>query len=208
MFIEEYIKKNILTKEKILNDKTLIENIGLISEVIINAYKAGNKVLAAGNGGSAADAQHIAGELVSKFYLNRPGLCAYALTTNSSIITAPWLCAYALNTNSSIITAFSNDYGYENVFAWQINGMGNKGDILICFSTSGESKNIINALKEAKAKGLITIGFTGEKKCLMDNICDYLIKVPSDDTPQIQECHILLGHIVCALTEKGLFEKD
>ncbi len=191
MFIEEYIKKNILTKEKILNDKTLIENIGLISEVIINAYKAGNKVLAAGNGGSAADAQHIAGELVSKFYLNRPGLCAYALTTNSSII-----------------TAVSNDYGYENVFARQINGMGNKGDILICFSTSGESKNIINALKEAKAKGLITIGFTGEKKCLMDNICDYLIKVPSDDTPQIQECHILLGHIVCALTEKGLFEKD
>lgn len=191
MFIEEYIKKNILTKEKILNDKTLIENIGLISEVIINAYKAGNKVLAAGNGGSAADAQHIAGELVSKFYLNRPGLCAYALTTNSSII-----------------TAVSNDYGYENVFARQINGMGNKGDILICFSTSGESKNIINALKEAKAKGLITIGFTGGKKCLMDNICDYLIKVPSDDTPQIQECHILLGHIVCALTEKGLFEKD
>ena len=191
MFIEEYIKKNILTKEKILNDKTLIENIGLISEVIINAYKAGNKVLAAGNGGSAADAQHIAGELVSKFYLNRPGLCAYALTTNSSII-----------------TAVSNDYGYENVFARQINGMGNKGDILICFSTSGDSKNIINALKEAKDRGLITIGFTGEKKCLMDNICDYLIKVPSDDTPQIQECHILLGHIVCALTEKGLFEKD
>lgn len=191
MFIEEYIKKNILTKEKILNDKTLIENIGLISEVIINAYKAGNKVLTAGNGGSAADAQHIAGELVSKFYLNRPGLCAYALTTNSSII-----------------TAVSNDYGYENVFARQINGMGNKGDILICFSTSGDSKNIINALKEAKDRGLITIGFTGEKKCLMDNICDYLIKVPSDDTPQIQECHILLGHIVCALTEKGLFEKD
>lgn len=189
MFIEEYIKRNITAKERILNDKRLIENIGNAANAIITAYRNGNKVLTAGNGGSAADAQHIAGELVSKFYLNRHGLCAYALTTNSSII-----------------TAVSNDFGYENVFARQINGMGNRGDIFLCFSTSGNSANIINALEEAKNKGMVTIGLTGEKACEMDEKCNFLIKVPSDDTPQIQECHILIGHILCAITERELFK--
>lgn len=188
MSIKEYIKKNIETKEKILTDEKLLSLINEAAEVIVQAYKRGNKVLTAGNGGSAADAQHIAGELVSKLYLNRPSLPAYALTTNSSII-----------------TAISNDYGYKNVFARQLNGMGVKGDVFLCLTTSGNSENISVALEEARTQGLISIGFTGEKPCAIDSTCDYLIKVPSADTPQIQECHIMLGHIICDIVEKSLF---
>jgi len=188
MFIEEYIRNSIYVKERVLADKELLGSIELIVNLIVDCYKNGNKVLTAGNGGSAADAQHIAGELVSKLYLKRPGLPAYALTTNSSVI-----------------TAISNDYGYENVFARQLEGMGTKGDVFLCLSTSGTSANIITAVKKAKMRGIVTIGFTGGNSCDMDKICDYIIKIPSDDTPQIQEAHIMIGHIICALVEKKLF---
>ena len=190
MFIEDYIKKSISTKEKLLHNNKILETINDVSNVIVSSYSRGGKVITAGNGGSAGDAQHIAGELVSKFYFDRPGLAAVSLTTDTSII-----------------TAIGNDYGYEKIFARQIQANGNKGDVFIGISTSGNSKNILLALEEAKKKGIITVGLTGSKECLMDNLSDYIIKVPSDETPNIQEAHIMIGHIICALVEKSLFKE-
>lgn len=191
MFIENYIKDSIDTKKKILEDKKIIEIIENAAEAIITSYKNGGKVLTAGNGGSAGDAQHIAGELVSKFYFDRPGLSAFALTTDTSII-----------------TAIGNDYGYEKLFERQIQANGNKGDVFIGISTSGNSKNIVLALEEARRKGLVTIGLAGEKECLMDKLCDFMIKVPSSETPKIQESHIMIGHIICAIVEKAIFGEN
>lgn len=188
MFIEDYIKESIETKQRLLADKNIIQIIEDASKAIINAYKNGNKVLTAGNGGSANDAQHIAGELVAKFYLERKGLSAYALTTNSAIM-----------------TAIGNDSGYEHLFERQVQANGVKGDVLIALSTSGNSENIILALKEAKKNGLITVGLTGAKPSKMDDLCDYLIKIPSTDTPKIQESHVMVGHIICAYVERELF---
>ncbi len=192
--IEEYIKeeisKSISTKENILDNDNLIKSIKEASQSCISTLTSGNKILLAGNGGSAADAQHIAGELVSRFYFDRPGLSAIALTTDTSII-----------------TAIGNDYGYEKVFSRQIEANGIKGDIFIAISTSGNSKNIINALEECRKKGIKSIGFTGSKECKMDNLCDITIKVPSESTPNIQEAHIMLGHIVCAIIEEQIFGK-
>jgi D-sedoheptulose 7-phosphate isomerase len=190
MFIKNYIKDSIATKQKIFNDEKMIFAIEKIAEVIIKAYKENKKVLIAGNGGSAADAQHIAGELVSKFYFDRPGLSAIAL-----------------NANTSIITAIANDYGYEQIFSRQIQANGQIGDIFIGISTSGNSKNIVLALEEAKKKGLVTICLTGEKPCKSDELCDYVIKVPSSETPKIQESHIMIGHIVCAIVEEKIFRE-
>lgn len=191
MFIENYIQDSIDTKKKILEDKKIIDIIQRAAEAIIVSYKNGGKVLTAGNGGSAGDAQHIAGELVSKFYFDRPGLSAFALTTDTSII-----------------TAIGNDYGYEKLFERQIQANGNKGDVFIGISTSGNSKNIVLALEEARRKGLVTIGFAGEKECLMDKLCDFMIKVPSCETPKIQESHIMIGHIICAIVEKAIFGEN
>lgn len=183
-YIESYIRKSVSTKEKILGNNSLLLEIQNSAKAIIAAYKNGHKVLTAGNGGSAADAQHIAAEFVSKFLLNRKALNAIALTTNSSII-----------------TSVGNDYSHEHVFARQIQAYGDEGDIFIAISTSGNSKNIILAIEEAKKRGVIVIGLTGGKKSEMDSICDYLIKVPSEETPIIQESHIMIGHIICALVE-------
>ena len=183
--IESYIKKTISVKQKIAENKELLLKIQSAADAIINAYKTAHKVLTAGNGGSAADAQHIAAELVSKFLLNRKALNAIALTTNSSII-----------------TSVGNDYGHKYVFARQIEAYANAGDIFIAISTSGNSENIILAIKEAKKHGVIVVGLTGGKKSEMDSLCDYLIKVPSEETPIIQESHTMLGHIICALVEK------
>ncbi len=188
MFIEDYIKKSIETKEKILSDKNIIISIQSAANTIIKAYKEGNKVLTAGNGGSSADAQHIAGELISKFALNRKPLPSIALPANTIVL-----------------TAIGNDLGYDKVFSRQIQGMAVKGDILIAISTSGTSKNIIEALKEAKNKGLITIGLTGKNKSEADSYCDIIIKAPSDVTSIIQEAHIVIEHIICALVEKEIF---
>lgn len=190
MDIKSYIKSSISTKEQILFDETIVKTIEEIASSIVNAYKNGCKVLTAGNGGSAGDAQHIAGELVSKFFFDRPGLSAFSLATDTSIL-----------------TAIGNDYGYEKTFSRQIQANAHKGDVFIAISTSGNSKNIIMALEEAKKKGVITVGFVGQKTCEMDKYCDYIIHVPSVSTPTIQESHIMIGHIICALVEETMFDK-
>ena len=188
MDIKKYIQNSIDTKTKILNDENILSAINEIAEKIVEAYKKDKKVLTAGNGGSAGDAQHIAGELVSKFFIDRPGLSAFSLATDTSIL-----------------TAIGNDYGYEKSFARQIQANAQEGDVFIGISTSGNSKNIVLALEEAKKKGVITVGFVGQEKCEMDKYCDYIIHVPSTSTPTIQESHIMIGHIICALVEEAIF---
>lgn len=188
MFIEEYIKQSIAAKQAILENKETVQTIKKVADVIVNAYKNNKKVLTAGNGGSAADAQHIAAELVSRFYFDRPGLAAVALTTDTSIL-----------------TAVGNDYGYDMTFSRQVQANAQEGDVFIGISTSGNSKNVIAAINEAKNKGVITVGLVGQKDCKMDDLCDYIIKVPTSDTPKIQESHIMIGHIICAIVEDELF---
>ncbi|WP_297193915.1 D-sedoheptulose 7-phosphate isomerase [uncultured Campylobacter sp.] len=187
-YIKEHFKDSINTKEKILQDENLLSLIREVALECIKAYKNGNKTILAGNGGSAADAQHIAAEFVSRFYFDREGLPSIAITTDSSIL-----------------TAIGNDYGYERLFARQIEAQAKKGDIFIGISTSGNSANIIEALKMCKSKGVISVGLTGESGGKMRDLCDYCIKVPSNKTPRIQESHILIGHIICAIVEEELF---
>ncbi len=189
MDVRNYIRDSIDTKTKILNNKNIIENINKIADRIVEAYRLNNKVLTAGNGGSACDSQHIAGELVAKFFIDRPGLNAISLVNYISSLTAT-----------------SNDYGYAKSFSRQIQALGNKGDVFIAISTSGNSENILAALDEARNKGIITVGLVGEKECKMDSLCDYIIHVPSTCTPTIQESHIMIGHIICALVEEALFK--
>lgn len=191
MQVENYIQESIATKQKILNDKSMIKTIQTVADVIVKSYDEGKKVLTAGNGGSAGDAQHIAGELVSKFFFDRPGLSAFSLATDTSIL-----------------TAIGNDYGYENSFSRQIQANAKEGDVFIAISTSGNSENIVKAILEAKKKNVTTVGFVGNKACKMDTICDYIIKVPSESTPTIQESHIMIGHIICALVEEKIFKGD
>ncbi len=188
MDIKAYIQDSIDAKNAILNNEKILSTIQKIADKIVEAYKNDKKVLTAGNGGSAGDAQHIAGELVSRFFFDRPGLSAFALTTDTSIL-----------------TAIGNDYGYEKSFSRQVQANAKEGDVFIAISTSGNSKNIINALEEAKNKGVTTVGFVGKKECKMDGLCDYIIHVPSSKTPTIQESHIMIGHIICALVEEAIF---
>ena len=171
-----------------LTYEKLIAQIETIVLLAVAAFKNGNKIFFCGNGGSAADAQHLAAELVSRFYKDRPSLAAIALTTDTSAI-----------------TAIANDYGYEKLFARQIEGLGQRGDILVGISTSGRSRNVVEGILVAKEKGLITIGFLGEDGRDIGKIVDYSINLPSNVTPKIQEGHIALGHIFCALIEKIMF---
>ncbi|WP_265611386.1 D-sedoheptulose 7-phosphate isomerase [Campylobacter jejuni] len=189
-YIKEHFQESILVKEQILKDENLIALIKNASLEVIKAYKNGNKTLLAGNGGSAADAQHIAGEFVSKFYFDRPGIASIALTTDTSVL-----------------TAIGNDYGYENLFARQVQAQGVKGDVFIGISTSGNSKNILKALELCKQKEIISIGLSGASGGAMNELCDYCIKVPSTCIPRIQEAHILIGHIICAIVEEEIFGK-
>ncbi|MBN1215997.1 MAG: D-sedoheptulose 7-phosphate isomerase [Candidatus Lokiarchaeota archaeon] len=179
------LDESIKIKEELKNQVQLIIDI---SNKIIEAYKKNNKVVLFGNGGSAADAQHIATEFVGKFYLDRDSLPALALSTNTSSITAT-----------------ANDFGYEKIFERQVSSLVNKGDIVIGISTSGNSPNVIKGLEEAKNRGAITIGFTGKKENNIEKITDYCLKISSMDTPRIQEGHITVGHIICYLVEKELF---
>lgn len=174
----------------ILADATLLSSTKSAAESCIACLQRGGKVLLAGNGGSAADAQHIAGELVSRFAFDRPGLPAIALTTDTSIL-----------------TAIGNDYGYEKLFARQIQAHGQKDDIFIGYSTSGRSANILLAFEEARGRGMINIGLTGNRGGPMRDLCDHLLEVPSADTPKIQEGHLVLGHILCGLIESVLFKR-
>ena len=176
------------TKRRILDDASLLEDIRRAARTLVDAYRAGNKTLLAGNGGSAADAQHIAGEFVSRFYFDRPGLPSIALTTDTSIL-----------------TAIGNDYGYKNLFARQVQAQGVRGDVFIGISTSGNSPNIIDALAAGKEKGIASIGLTGQGGGAMAGLCDICLRVPSDETPRIQESHILIGHILCCLVEDAIF---
>ena len=186
--IKEYIKESIDTKQKILTDEKLVSKIDDVATKIIDAYRVNQKVLVAGNGGYAADAQHIVAELVSKFSMDRPALNALALTTNTSIL-----------------TAVGNDYNHDYIFSRQVEAYGNTGDIFVAISTSGNSKNIIKAIEIAKQKGLYVVGLTGVTQSQMDSLCDSIIKVPSNKTPIIQESHIMIGHIICGIVEREIF---
>ncbi|MBV9769065.1 MAG: D-sedoheptulose 7-phosphate isomerase [Bryobacterales bacterium] len=190
-YIQDEVSKTMAVMELLRKDTHLIEDVEAIAQACSSALRAGNKILFAGNGGSAADAQHLAGELVSRFNFDRPGLASFALTTDSSVL-----------------TAIGNDYGYEKLFARQLNAVGKSGDIFFAISTSGRSPNILLALEEARTKGLITVGFTGKTGGEMGPLCDYCICIPVAETPKIQEGHIVLGHIICGLIERELFGGD
>ena len=186
--IIERINQTLRIKQNILKDNELIKNIDEIAKAIINAYKENKKVVLFGNGGSAADAQHLTAELVNRFYFDRKSLPAMALTVNTSIL-----------------TAIGNDYSFDKIFSKQIEGIGNRGDIAIGISTSGNSKNVIEAINVAKKKKLFTIAFTGRSGGKLKKIADICLQVPHDDTPRIQEIHIMIGHIICEIIEKELF---
>jgi D-sedoheptulose 7-phosphate isomerase len=192
--MKAYIKAQLTEAQNVVSamqaDSALLTEIEATALACIKCMKDGGKILLAGNGGSAADAQHIAGELVSRFAFDRPGLPALALTTDSSIL-----------------TAIGNDYGYERLFARQIQAHGNKGDVFIGYSTSGKSPNILRAFEEARSRGLVCVGLTGSRGGPMRELCDYLLEVPSGDTPKIQEGHLMLGHILCGLIEDALFQR-
>lgn len=188
--ISQLIKASIDVKQKVLQDEKLRETINSCVELIVEAFRNGNKVLFCGNGGSAADAQHLAAEFSGRFYTDRDALPADAL-----------------HANTSYITAVANDYHFDVIYSRLVKGTGNKGDVLVGLSTSGNSKNILNAFDAAKEKGMHTIAFTGESGGLLKEKADYLVNVPSTDTPRIQESHILLGHIICELVEEKYFSK-
>jgi len=189
-FINDEIRQSYEAKKRLLEDINLTTLIKEVAEKCVEVYKRGNKILLAGNGGSAADAQHIAAELSGRFNLDRAGIPSTALTTNTSEL-----------------TAIANDYGYENVFSRLLEANGVEGDMFIGISTSGNSLNIINALKTCQKKGIVAVGFSGVSAYQMDDNCDFCLKVPAESTPRIQECHILIGHIICAIVEESLFGK-
>ncbi|MCS7206108.1 MAG: D-sedoheptulose 7-phosphate isomerase [Leptospiraceae bacterium] len=190
-YVRKRIKNSLSVKEEIYQDEKILHTIWEVSQAIVGCFKQGGKVLLCGNGGSAADAQHIAAELSGRFYLDREPLFAEAL-----------------HVNTSYLTAVANDYSFEEVYSRLVKAKGKTGDVLIGISTSGNSKNVINAIQTANELGMITIGLTGRTGGKMANLCKYVLKVPSEDTPTIQEAHIMIGHIVCDLVEKALFQND
>ena len=189
-YINEHIKKSINVKELIINDDKLIEGIDDVAKLCVEAFKRGNKVILAGNGGSAADAQHIAAEFVSRFRFNRPGLPSISLSTDTSMI-----------------TAIANDYGYKNLFSRQLEANGKSGDIFIGITTSGNSENIINAFKYCTKNSITSIGFLGSSGGEAKNEVDFPLCIPNDETAFIQESHIMLGHIICGYVETTIFSK-
>lgn len=190
--MQEYSKQQFHAAQLVLNhmnqDLALQDKLCQVAFMCSTSLKLGGKILLAGNGGSAADAQHIAGELVSRFALERPGLPAVALTTDSSIL-----------------TAIGNDYGYDKIFARQLQALGKKGDVFIAYTTSGKSANILLALHSARAQGIVTVGMVGNLGGEIGNLCDFILAVPSAETPRIQEGHALLGHVLCGLIERAMF---
>ncbi len=186
-YIRQNIQHSIEIKQQILQDQALLEAILTVAEVCVAALEKGNKLLLAGNGGSAGDAQHLAAELVGRFELDRPGVPAIALTTDSSMM-----------------TSISNDYGYEYVFARQLQAQASAGDVFIGISTSGGSKNIVRAMEAAKAANVTSVGLIGDSG-IMQELSDYCLRVPANNTARIQESHIMLGHILCGCIESSLF---
>ncbi|MGN0235697.1 MAG: SIS domain-containing protein [Paludibacteraceae bacterium] len=189
--IRKSIGDSISVKQQILQSDILLQTIQQVADVIVTALQSGNRVLWCGNGGSAADAQHLAAELSGRFYYDRPPL-------NSE----------ALHCNTSYLTAVANDYGYDLIYSRMIDGACHTGDVLIGISTSGNSKNILNAFSKARQLGVTTIAMTGATGGAMREQADYLLNVPSCDTPRIQESHIMLGHIICEMVEARIFPQE
>lgn len=187
-YIKDQIKKSYETKQAIYGNEALLDAIVAVAKECVALYKTDKKTMLAGNGGSAADAQHIAAELVGRYGFDRPSIPSLALTTDTSNL-----------------TAIGNDYGYDQVFSRQLEGMGQSGDIFIGISTSGNSTNIVKAFESAKKKGIKTVALVGRDGGLMAKMADMSIIVPSDSTPRIQESHILIGHILCDIIEKEIF---
>ena len=187
--IRQQIAASISVKQEILSSESLVDKIAAVAEVCIDAFRRGNRVLLAGNGGSAADAQHIAAEFVSRFEFDRPGLPSIALTTDTSML-----------------TAIGNDYGYERLFLRQLEANGRKGDVFIGISTSGNSKNVLLAIESCQRLGITSVGLAGSGGQIQTK-CDYVIAVPSANTARIQESHIMIGHLICGLVESALFKR-
>lgn len=189
-YIKAYLDDSIAVKKLLQESDSVLSQISLVADLIISAYKNGNKVILAGNGGSAADSQHIAAEFVSRFFFDRPGLPAIAITTDTSML-----------------TAIGNDYGFDKLFVRQLQAQSKPGDVFIGISTSGNSVNIINAMELAKELGVTSVALCGEAGKLKD-LVDYSINVPSKITPYIQECHICIGHMICAIVERAIFKPE
>lgn len=189
MTLTDELQKARFVLDALLSDKIFHIEVERIVDICCKALWANKTILFCGNGGSAADSQHLAAELVSRLNFDRPGLAAVALTTDTSII-----------------TAIGNDYGFENIFSRQIEAMGDTGDVLIAISTSGNSANIIKAIAAAKDKNITVIGMTGKANSKMIDICDAILRVPSLETQKIQECHIMLGHVICGMIEQRMFQ--
>lgn len=188
--IKNIIQNSINVKQSILEDQGLLNTVEEIITVVTNAFKKGNSVYFCGNGGSAADAQHLAAEFSGRFYKNRKALPSEAL-----------------HCNTSYLTAVANDFGYDIIYARLIEGIAKEGDVLVGLSTSGNSPNIVKAFEAAREKSVITIGFTGQGGGVLKTLSNYLINIPSDDTPRIQESHIMIGHIICELVEQKYFSE-
>ncbi len=186
--IEEMISQSIAAKQAVLTDKELLTTVDEIAQHCIGVFQADGKVLFCGNGGSAADAQHLATELSGRFYFDRPPLFSEAL-----------------NANTAFITAVGNDYGFDHIFARMAKAAGRAGDVLFALSTSGNSPNVLNAIDAAREIGMKTVGMTGLSGGKMIDRCDWLLRIPSNDTPRIQECHMMIGHLICELVEEGIF---
>lgn len=186
-----WLRESIDVKQRLLANTELMESVRQVAELCANACQSGKKVLFAGNGGSAADAQHLAGEFVSRFNYDRPGLASFALTVDTSVL-----------------TAIGNDYGYEKLFERQVQACAQAGDVLIGLSTSGNSPNILAAFKQAKQMGVLTVGLTGQSGGGMLGLADMCLRMPSHETPRVQEAHITVGHIICGLVEHIIFPRQ
>ena len=189
-YIRANIEESIVAKEKLLRDEALLGTVEKVARLCVDAYQRGNKLLICGNGGSASDALHMAGELVGRYQMERRGVSAIAL-----------------NANTAVMTAVSNDYDYESVFSKQVAALGKEGDVLFGISTSGNSANVVRAMQEAGKRQISTVGLTGQAGGQMRSCADYLFNVPSYNTPRIQEMHILLIHTICGLVENGLYDR-
>lgn len=188
--VKDIIHSSIEVKRLLLQNEQLLSTIEKVVDIIVNAFQAKKRVYFCGNGGSAADAQHLAAEFSGRFYTDRKALPAEAL-----------------HCNTSYLTAVANDYSYDVVYSRIIDGIGDAGDVIVGLSTSGNSKNIVNAFEKAREKKMITVGFTGSSGGAMKLCSDCLINIPSSDTPRIQESHIMVGHIICQLVEEKIFPK-
>ncbi len=186
--IHHNLRTAIALKQQLLADETMLALIGEMAAVIVRCYRAGGKVFFCGNGGSAADAQHLAAELSGRYYYDRPPLFAEAL-----------------HVNTSYITAVANDYSFDDIYARWLTAIGQPGDVLIALSTSGNSTNVVRAVEQGNTNGMVTIGFTGEEGGQLKGICSLLLRIPSRDTPRIQECHMLVGHTLCEMVEAEIF---